>query len=60
MHVSAIEKLKACMKSNPEYNKLSPMTYMYYAMLLEMRKRGYQRDIPHHAHDKGFVSHDGL
>jgi lipid II:glycine glycyltransferase (peptidoglycan interpeptide bridge formation enzyme) len=26
-----------------EYNKLSPMTYLYYAMICEMKKRGYQK-----------------
>lgn len=25
------------------YNKLSPMTYMYYAMIVEMKKKGYAR-----------------
>lgn len=25
------------------YNKLSPMTYMYYSMIVEMKKRGYQK-----------------
>lgn len=25
------------------YNKLSPMTYMYYSMIVEMKTRGYQR-----------------
>lgn len=27
----------------PEYNKLSPVTYMYYCMAVEMKKRGFQR-----------------
>jgi lipid II:glycine glycyltransferase (peptidoglycan interpeptide bridge formation enzyme) len=26
-----------------EYNKLSPMTFLYYAMICEMKKRGYQK-----------------
>ncbi|MBE6119201.1 MAG: GNAT family N-acetyltransferase [Erysipelotrichaceae bacterium] len=26
-----------------EYNKLSPMTFMYYSMILEMKNRGYDR-----------------
>lgn len=29
--------------ADPQYNKLSPMTYTYYAMLCEMRKRGFQK-----------------
>lgn len=29
--------------ADPEYNRLSPMTYIYYAMLVEMRKRGYKK-----------------
>lgn len=29
--------------ADPSYGKLSPMTYMYYAMLVEMRKRGYKK-----------------
>lgn len=29
--------------ANPEYNRLSPMTYVYYSMLCEMRKRGYNK-----------------
>lgn len=26
-----------------EFNKLSPMSYMYYALIVEMKKRGYQK-----------------
>lgn len=29
--------------ANPAYNRLSPMSYTYYAMLCEMRKRGYDK-----------------
>lgn len=29
--------------ADQEYNKLSPMSYMYYSMIVEMKKRGYQR-----------------
>lgn len=29
--------------ADPQYNKLSPMTYAYYSMLCEMRKRGFKR-----------------
>ncbi len=29
--------------ANTDYSKLSPMTYMYYTTLVEMRKRGYKR-----------------
>ncbi len=29
--------------ADPAYSRLSPMTYLYYAMLVEMRKRGYQK-----------------
>lgn len=29
--------------ADPEYNQLSPMTYMYFAMLVEMRKKGYKK-----------------
>ena len=29
--------------ANPTYNKMSPMTYTYYAMLCEMRKRGFHK-----------------
>lgn len=29
--------------ADPEYNKLSPMTFMYYSMLKEMRKEGFNK-----------------
>ncbi len=29
--------------ADPQYNQLSPMTYMYYVMLVEMRKKGYKK-----------------
>lgn len=29
--------------ANPEYNRLSPMTYTYYEMLCEMRRRGFDK-----------------
>lgn len=29
--------------ADPTYNKLSPMTYTYYAMLCEMKKRGFNK-----------------
>lgn len=29
--------------ANPEYNRLSPMTFAYYSMIVEMKKRGYQK-----------------
>ena len=29
--------------ADPDYRQLSPMTYMYYAMLAEMRRRGYKK-----------------
>ena len=29
--------------ANPDYKQLSPMSFMYYVMLVEMRKRGYKK-----------------
>ncbi len=29
--------------ADPDYRRLSPMTYLYYAMLTEMRQRGYKK-----------------
>lgn len=29
--------------ADPEYRQLSPMSYMYYAMLVEMRRKGYKK-----------------
>ncbi len=29
--------------AEPDYKQLSPMTFMYYVMLVEMRKRGYKK-----------------
>ena len=29
--------------ADQEYNKLSPMSFMYYSMIVEMKKRGYQK-----------------
>ena len=39
IHVAHTQYLCA----NPEYNKLSPMTFAYYSMIVEMKKRGYQK-----------------
>ena len=40
-HAGVAHTQYLCADSN--YNQLSPMTYMYYAMLVEMRKRGYKK-----------------
>lgn len=29
--------------ANPEYNRISPMSFLYYSMLVEMKKKGYKK-----------------